>query len=192
MTTTSFTRTVQGKEAPTPGTYEIDPAHTSVTFRVQHMAISKVRGSFTGVRGTIVVGEAPAGSSAQVEIDTSSIDTAQEQRDQHLRSGDFLNVEQYPTLTFRGTQAEQDGDGWKVRGELTIAGVTRPVTLDVEFDGAGPDILGNPENPRAGFSAETKINREDFGLAWNQALETGGWLVGKEVKIELDVEAARE
>lgn len=192
MTTTGFTRTVQGQQAPVPGSYTIDPAHTSVAFRVQHMAISKVRGSFTGLSGSIVVGETPAESSVEVDIEASTIDTAQPQRDQHLRSGDFLDVDNHPALTFRGNRIEQDGDEWKVHGDLTILGTTRPVTLDVEFEGAGPDVLGDPESPRIGFSAETKINRDEFGLTWNQALETGGWVVGKDVKIDLDVEAVRQ
>lgn len=192
MTTTGFTRNVQGLEAPVPGTYTIDPAHTSVSFQVQHMAISKVRGSFTDVGGTITVGESGDDSAARVTIQAGSIDTAQEQRDQHLRTADFLDTENYPTLEFASTGIEPSGDGLKVHGNLTIAGTTRPVTLDVAFEGAGPDALGDPQNPRIGFSASTRINREDFGLTWNQALETGGWVVGKEVKVELDVEAVRQ
>lgn len=192
MTTTGFTRNVQGLEAPVPGTYTIDPAHTSVSFQVQHMAISKVRGSFTDVGGTITVGESGDDSAAQVTIQAASIDTAQEQRDQHLRTADFLDTENYPTLEFASTGIEPSGDGLKVYGNLTIAGTTRPVTLDVAFEGAGPDALGDPQNPRIGFSASTRVNREDFGLTWNQALETGGWVVGKEVKVELDVEAVRQ
>lgn len=192
MTTTGFTRTVQGQEAPVPGTYSIDPAHTSVSFQVQHMAISKVRGSFTDVGGTITVGETADDSSAQVTIQAASIDTAQEQRDQHLRTTDFFDTETYPTLDFASTGIERGADGLQVHGNLTIAGTTRPVTLDVTFEGAGPDVLGDPEQPRIGFSASTRINREDFGLTWNQALETGGWVVGKQIKVELDVEAVRQ
>lgn len=192
MTTTSFTRTVQGQEAPVIGTYAIDPAHSRVGFQVKHMGISKVRGNFTDFSGTITVGETPSDSGTQLTIQAASIDTAQPQRDEHLRSNDFLDMPNHPTLEFRSTGIEQDGDEWKLHGDLTVRGTTRPVTLDVEFEGVGPDVLGNPEQPRVGFSAETKINRDDFGVNWNQALETGSWVVGKEVKIELNVEAVRQ
>lgn len=192
MTTSTFTRTIEGQQAPVPGMYVVDPAHTRIGFQVQHMGISKVRGSFTEFEGTVTVGESPADSSARASAQTVSIDTAQSQRDQHLRTNDFFDVENYPTLDFVSTRIEQDGDDWKVHGDLTIRGVTRPVTFEVEFEGAGPDVLGDPEQPRIGFSASTKINRDDFGLTWNQALETGGWVVGKQVKIEMDVEAVRQ
>lgn len=192
MTTTGFTRTVQGQEVPVPGTYAIDPAHTDVAFQVKHMGISKVRGNFTDFSGTITVGETAADSAAHFTIQAASIDTAQPQRDEHLRSNDFLDMENHPTLEFHCTEIEQDGDEWKLHGDLTIRGVTRPVTLEAEFEGAGPDVLGDPEQPRIGFSAETKINREDFGVSWNQALEAGNWVVDREVKIELNVEAVRQ
>lgn len=192
MTTTDFARTVQGQEAPLPGTYAIDPAHTSVAFQVKHMGISKVRGNFTDVAGTITVGENPADSSAEVTIQAASIDTAQPQRDQHLRSGDFLDVENYPTLEFRSTGIEQDGDQLQVHGDLTVRGTTRRLTLQAEFDGAGPDALGDPEQPRIGFSAQTTINRDDFGITSNQVLDSGSLVVGKQIKVELDVEAVRQ
>lgn len=192
MTTTTFTRTVQGQEAPFPGTYAIDPAHSRVGFRVQHMGISKVRGTFTDVEGTVDVGESPEGSTARASAQATSIDTAQSQRDEHLRTSDFLDTGNYPTLDFASTSIERGGDGWKIHGDLTIRGATRPVTFDVDFEGAGPDVLGDPQQPRIGFSAQSKINRDDFGLTWNQALETGGWVVGKQVTIEMDVEAVRQ
>ena len=124
-----------------------------------------------------------------VTIQAASIDTRDQGRDTHLRSGDFLDVENHPTLEFRSTGVRHEAGEWLLDGELSIAGQTRPVTLDVEFDGGAKDPWGNA---RVGFQAETKVNREDFGLTWNQALETGGWLVGKEVKIELSVEAIQQ
>lgn len=192
MTTATFTRTVHGQDAPVPGAYSIDPAHTGVNFQVQHMGISKVRGHFTDVAGTITVGETAADSSTGVTIQTHSIDTAHPQRDEHLRTSDFLDVTNHPTVHFRSGSIEPDGDKWKIRGELTILGNTRPVTLDAEFEGAGPDVLGDAEQPRVGFSAKTKIDREDFDLTYNQLLETGHWMLGKQIKIELDVEAVRQ
>ncbi|MHA6800196.1 YceI family protein [Bounagaea algeriensis] len=189
---TGFTRTVQGQEAPVPGRYHIDPAHTRIGFSVKHMGLSKVRGTFSDFEGTITLGETEADTSAELTIQAASIDTGQSQRDEHLRSNDFLDMPNHPTLEFRSTKIEPAGDEWKVHGELTIRGATRPVTLEVEFEGAGPDVLGDQQQPRIGFSAETKINREDFGVNWNQALETGGWVVGKEVTIEMNVEAVRQ
>lgn len=192
MTTAAFTRTVHGQQVPAPGTYAIDPVHSDFTFQVKHMGISKVRGSFTDIAGTVTVGETTADSSAQVTIQAASIDTAHAQRDAHLRSADFFDTDNYPTLEFRSTSLDLESEVWKVHGELTIVGTTRPVTLEVQFEGAGPDVLGNPEQPRAGFSASTKINREDFGITWNQALETGGWVVGKQITIGIDAEAVRQ
>ncbi len=189
---TEFTRTVQGQEVPIPGTYAIDPAHTRIGFSVKHMGIARVRGTFSDFSGTITIGETQDESRAEFTIQSASIDTGQSQRDEHLRSNDFLDMPNHPTVEFRSTKFEPDGDEWKVHGDLTVRGVTRPVTLDVEFEGAGPDVLGDPQQPRVGFSAETKIIRDDFGVNWNQALETGGWVVGKEVKIELNVEAVRQ
>lgn len=187
-----FTRTVRGQEVPVPGRYLIDPAHTRIGFSVKHMGLSRVRGVFSDFEGTVTIGESEADTSAEFTIQATSIDTGQSQRDEHLRSNDFLDMPNHPTLEFRSTKVELDGDTWKVLGDLTIRGVTRSVTLDAEFEGAGPDILGNAEQPRIGFSAETTINREDFGVNWNQAMEAGGLVVGKEVKIELNVEAVRQ
>lgn len=191
MTTTMFTRTVAGRELPLPGTYTIDPVHSGVGFQVQHLGFSKVRGRFTGFEGVIVVAETPTDSSVQVTIQAASVDTAQAQRDARLRSTDFLGVESHPTLEFASTSVEDDGKGWKVHGDLTICGATCPVSLDVEFDGAGPDMMADPGQPRISFSAATTINRYDFGITFNQALETGGWLPSKQVRIELDMQAAR-
>ena len=168
-------------------TYTIDPAHSGAHFTVRHMMITNVRGGFKKVAGTVVYdAENPANSSVQAEIDASSITTNDDQRDTHLRSGDFLDVEKYPSITFRSTRVEPDGDGeWKVTGDLTIHGVTRPVVLKVE----GPEEESKDPwgNLRTGASAKTKIKRSDFGLTWNAALETGGLLVGDELKIELEL-----
>ncbi|HEX6644327.1 MAG TPA: YceI family protein [Gemmatimonadales bacterium] len=171
-------------------TWEIDPAHTDVGFAVKHLMISTVRGRFASVRGTIRLDEEDlAGSAVEVEIDAASIDTRQEQRDAHLRSGDFFDVEAYPLITFRSRSVEADGDGrFKVTGDLTIHGVTREVVLDARDEGRGVDPWGNH---KAAFTAETRIDRRDFGLGWNQALETGGVLVANEIRITLDVQAVR-
>ena len=183
------TRTLDGLTVPEAGTYAIDPSHSTVEFVVRHLGLAKVRGRFNEFEGVIHVGEDLAQSSVQVTVKAASIDTREADRDAHLRSGDFLNVEQYPTLEFRSTGVRRQGGDWLVDGDLTIAGTTRPVTFEVEFEGGAQDPWGNA---RIGFSAATKVNREDFGLTWNQALETGGWLVGKEVKIELAVEAVKQ
>ncbi len=170
--------------------FDIDPSHTTVEFVVKHMMIAKVRGRFTKVTGTIDV---PAGSSIPVAIeaaiDPASIDTREEQRDAHLKSPDFLNAEQYPEIAFKSTRIEGSGDAFKTYGSLTIHGTTRDVVLDTTFEGRGGDPWGND---RIGYEAHGKISRKDYGLAWNQALETGGVLVGDEVKIELNVEAVAQ
>jgi polyisoprenoid-binding protein YceI len=168
-------------------TYTIDPAHSGAHFTVRHMMITNVRGAFRNIKGTVVYdAENPANSSVEAEIETATIDTRESQRDAHLRSADFLDVEKYPAITFRSTAVDAAGEGeWKVTGDLTIHGVTRPVVLSVEGPAAeGKDPWGNV---RSGASAATKIKRSDFGLTWNAALETGGLLVGDEVKIELEL-----
>jgi len=194
MTTTQgtdagpLTRQYRGTEVPHPGTYDIDKAHSTVEFVARHLMITKVRGRFGEFSGSIDVGDVPEESSVEVTIDASSIQTDQEQRDTHLRSEDFLHVEKHPTLHFKSTKVELvDGEHWTVTGDLTLRGVSRPVVLDVQFEGANVAPWGT----RAiGFSASTEINREDWGLTWNQVLETGGAVVGKKVRIELNVEAA--
>jgi polyisoprenoid-binding protein YceI len=188
MTQASAVRTVNGTTAPAAGTYGIDASHSVVEFVVRHLGLAKVRGRFNSFDGTILVAEDIADSRVDVTIKADTIDTRDDGRDEHLRSADFLNVEQFPTLDFRSTAVRSNGGDWQVDGDLTIAGQTRPVTLDVEFEGSAQDPWGNA---RIGFTAGTKVNREDFGLTWNQALETGGWLVGKEVKIELGVEGVK-
>ncbi len=183
----SLTREYEGSRIPVPGFYEIDPKHTSVEFVARHLMITKVRGRLDDVSGTIRIAEVPEDSSVEVTIGAKSVDTGEEQRDAHLRSADFFDVENHPTWKFKSTTVERTGENtWKVTGDLTIRGTTRPVVLDAEFDGAN----ATPWGPSAiAFSAVTEIDREDWGLTYNMALETGGVLVGKKVRIELNVEA---
>jgi polyisoprenoid-binding protein YceI len=169
-------------------TWSIDTGHSAVRFGVRHMMFTKTRGRFTRWDGELRLDPANLpSSSVEVTIDAASIDTGDPQRDGHLRSADFLDAETFPTLTFRSTKVEDLGEGkLRVSGELTIRGVTRPVVLDTEYAGRVKDPWGND---RAGFAARTAIDRTDFGLRWNQALETGGLLVGNKVEIELELEA---
>jgi polyisoprenoid-binding protein YceI len=170
-------------------TWKIDPTHTHVEFAVKHMMITTVKGRFSGVTGEIRLDEAQlASSKVDIEIDAATIDTRDSQRDTHLRSGDFFDVEQYPKITFRSTSVEGTLESFKLNGELTIRGVSRPITLDVTHEGRGKDPWGGE---RIGFTATGKLNRKEFGLNWNAALETGGFLVGEDVKITLDVEAVK-
>lgn len=174
-------------------TWTLDGAHSQVEFSVKHMMFTTVRGLFTKVKGTIHLdAETPEESSVEVTIDAASLDTRVEDRDNHLRSGDFFDVETYPTLTFRSRGVEGSlsgpGDTFRIVGDLTIRDVTREVTLEARFEGTGADPWGGT---RAGFSAETSIDRRDFGLTWNQALETGGVLVGHEVRIDLQIQAVQ-
>lgn len=170
--------------------YEIDPTHSSVHFSVRHMMVSNVRGEFTKVAGTVSFDpENHADSSAEATIDVASINTRDEQRDGHLKSPDFLDLEKFPTITFKSTKVVPSEGGGKLTGDLTIHGVTRPITLDVE--GPGPEVKDPWGKQRVGVSATTKLSRKDFGLTWNAALETGGVLVGDEVKITIDIEAIR-
>lgn len=172
-------------------TWELDPAHTVVEFSAKHMMITTVKGRFTDVTGVIHADEANRSrSSVEATIKAASLDTRTEGRDQHLRSADFLDVETYPEITFKSTRVEPvDKEHFHVTGDLTIRGTTRPVTLKATFEGRGKDPWGGE---RAGFSATTKIDRRDFGLTWNAALETGGVLVGNEVKIRIEAEAVLE
>ncbi len=184
------TRDYQGLTVPGAGTYALDTGHTTIEFIGRHLMITKVRGRFTEFSGEIVIGEAPADSSVNVAVQTASVDSSDEKRDGHLRSPDFLDVEQFPTITFTSSKVDIGSDGTaKVTGDLTVKDVTRPVSLDVEFDGAQADPWGGQ---RLGFSAHTEIDREDWGLTWNVALETGGVLVGKKIRLEFNVEAIRQ
>ena len=184
---TEFVRNVAGVEVPLAGTYTLDKSHSTVGFVVRHLMVSKVRGSFGDFEGTIVVGEEPSQSSVTATIQTATVDTRDEQRDGHLKSPDFFDVEKFPTMTFTSTKVVPvRGSDWKVEGDLTIRGVTKPVVLDVEFNGAGGDPYGGK---RFGFSATTEIDRDEFGMTFNMALETGGVMVSKNVKIEIEGEA---
>ena len=181
------TRTLDGVDLPAAGAYELDASHSHVGFSVRHAMVSKTKGRFGELEGTVSIGEDPLDSSVEVTIQAASIDTRDDARDTHLRAPDFLDVEAFPTLTYRSRSVLSAGKGrWAVEGDLTVKGVTRPVPLEVTFEGGAKDPWGGE---RIGFTATTKINREEFGLTWNAALETGGVLVGTEVKITLEVQA---
>ncbi len=180
-------RTVNGAEWPAVGSYVIDPSHTELGFAVRHMAVSKVRGRFSTFEGTLDIAEDPADSTVSVTIDAKSVDTRDETRDNHLRTNDFFDVENHPTWTFDSTSVTRvSPTNWKVEGDLTIRGVTRPVTLDVTLEGVVKDPFGNH---RVGFSASTSINRDDFGVSFGAVMETGGLVVAKKVDIEIEAEA---
>jgi polyisoprenoid-binding protein YceI len=182
-------RVIDGVALPEPGEWELDPVHTSVEFLVRHLMVSKVRGKFTKVHGTIRVAHDPANSSVDVEIDADSVETGDEKRDEHLRSPDFFDVDRYPQITFESRRLEGESPGhFLLHGELTVHGVTRPVSLDVAYHGWTLDPLGDR---RAGFSASTEVDREDFGLTWNVAIEAGGIAVGKKARLELEIEAIK-
>ena len=170
----------------TAGTWDIDPVHSEVSFSVRHMMVSKVRGRFGSFTGQIVTGEDVTGSSVSATIDATSIDTNNEQRDNHIRSADFFDVANHPTWSFASSAVRVDDGELRVDGELTIKGVTRPVTLSLEVEGFGPDPYGGT---RAGFSATTTINRADFGVDISMPLDGGGVVVGDKVTINLEIEA---
>jgi polyisoprenoid-binding protein YceI len=175
-------------------TWALDPNHTLVEFSAKHMMITTVRGRFTEVSGTIEADEAhPEGSRVQVALKTASLDTGTGQRDDHLRSADFLDVANFPEVTFRSTRVEgayqKEGDRFKVYGDLTIRGTTHEVVLDATYEGRGKDPWGGE---RVSFSADTRIDRRDFGLTWNQALEAGGVLVSNEIRIHVEAQAVKQ
>ncbi|WP_435744218.1 YceI family protein [Microbacterium sp. PMB16] len=169
------------------GTWVLDPSHSEVTFSVRHMMISKVRGTFGVKSATLIAPENPLEAKVEATVDVTSIDTKDEGRDAHLRSGDFFDTENFPTMEFVSTGARAEDGELFVDGDLTIRGITKPVSFELDFGGFGSDPWGNY---KAGASAKTVINREDFGLTWNAALETGGVLVGKDVMISLDLQGA--
>jgi polyisoprenoid-binding protein YceI len=173
---------------PQTGTWSIDTSHSSAEFVVRHLVVSKVKGRFTTFDGKIEIdGNDPLASSVTATIELASVDTHDEKRDEHLRSADFFDVENHPTMTFVSRKVVPDGgDDYKVEGDLSIRGVTRPVVLDLEFNGQSADPWGGT---RAGFSATTEINRRDFGLEWNMVVDSGAALVGEKVKIALEIEA---
>lgn len=175
-------------------TWQIDPTHSGVELAVKHMMFTTVRGRFKDVKGTIELDEQnPANSTVNVEIAASSLDTGVADRDAHLRSADFLDVETHPTLAFRSTRVEgafaKEGDSFRITGDLTVRGVTKEVTLEGTYEGTGKDPWGGT---RGGARATAKIDRRDWGLVWNQALETGGILVANDVRIELEVQAVKQ
>jgi polyisoprenoid-binding protein YceI len=184
-----LTRPYGDQEIPAVGTYRLDPHHSSVEFVVRFLMISRVRGRFTQFSGTMDVADRPEDSSVEILIDAASIDTGHDERDSHLRSADFLDVEHHPVIRFTSTAVELSaGESWRVRGDLDLRGVRRPVELDTEFHGVAGVEWGAP---RAGFSASGEFDREEWGLTWNQPLDTGGVLIGKTVHIELNVQVVR-
>jgi polyisoprenoid-binding protein YceI len=183
-TTTGSTLDIPGYKA---GTWVLDPSHSEAAFSVRHMMISKVRGSFGVKSATIIAPENPLEARVEASVDVASIDTKDEGRDAHLRSADFFDAETYPTLDFVSTGVRYEDGDFLVDGDLTIRGITKPVTFELEFGGFGTDPWGNY---KAGATAKAVINREDFGLTWNAALETGGVLVGKDITITLDLQGS--
>ena len=195
MTTTNVSptpdlRVVDGVQLPAAGTYVLDPFHTRIGFIARHLMVTKVRGNFGEFDGSITIADDVAKSTAQATIKAVSIETGAPDRDNHLRSGDFLEAEKYPELTFANARVvAQKGTKFKVLGDLTIKGVTKEVELDVELDGVVTDPFGNE---KLAVTASTEINREDFGMTWNAALETGGVLVSQKVVIEIEAQAVRQ
>ena len=171
------------------GTWNLDTAHTRLGFAAKHAMVTTVRGAFLDFEGSLTIdGEHPEQSSAEVVIQAASFDSGNAQRDGHVRSADFLDVENHPTLTFRSREVRVDGDDFVLVGDLTVRGTTQPVEIKGELEGADKDPFGNL---RVGFSGETQISRKDFGLTWNVPLDSGGWLVSDKVKITLDVSAVK-
>jgi polyisoprenoid-binding protein YceI len=186
---TPATRTVDGTEVPAPGTYTIDASHSHAGFHVRHMMVSKVRGAFSGVSGTVEVADDITGSTVQVEIDPATIDTRDAGRDEHLRSADFFGTDEFGSINYTSTGIRRDGSDWVLEGDLTIKGVSRPVSLDLEFLGAASD----PQfGSRLGFTAGGEVDREDWGLNYNMALEAGGVVIGKKVTLEIEAELVRQ
>lgn len=184
------TMEVQATGTPVPGTWVVDKSHTRLGFVAKHLMVTKVRGSFTDFEGSVTIGSTPDESSAEAVIKTASLTTGDDKRDGHLHSPDFLDVEKYPEMRFRSTKIEQKSDDeFQIEGDLTIKDITNPVVMDVTFEG----VVGDPwGGERAGFSGVAEIDREAWGMTWNAALETGGVLVSKKVKLELDVQLIRQ
>ena len=184
-TTTTPLRTVGGAVLPGPGRWEIDPGHADVAFTGRHFMVTKVRGRFTDVRGTVTVADDPRDSRVDVVIGMASVESGNATRDEHLRSAELFDVERFPEATFRSVEVSWEGTSGIVVGDLTIHGVTRRIPLEVDFEGHAQDPWGNE---RAIFSGRARINREDFGVTWNMALEAGGVLVSKDVLVTIDLE----
>jgi polyisoprenoid-binding protein YceI len=183
-------RSVDGVELPAPGTWEIDAAHSQVSFMVRHMVVAKVRGKFAKFSGTIEVAENHQDSKVEATIDAASIDTSEPNRDAHIRSADFLDVENYPVITFSALgPIHRSGTKFTLSGDLTIRGITKPVTLEAEYLG----VVVHPQmGTRMGLSATGEINKDDFGVLYNAALETGGFILSKTIRLELEVEAVKK
>jgi polyisoprenoid-binding protein YceI len=190
MTDTLGAREWQGTDVPAPGTYVLDPSHTTVGFVARHLMVTKVRGRFEEFEGSITVGDDPLASSAQAAISTASLTTGSADRDGHVKSDDFLAVETFPTMRFASRRVSHvAGDRFTVVGDLTVKDVTREVVLQVTIDGVARDPWGGE---RLAVTASTEIDREDFGITWNVALESGGVLVSKKVRIEIEAQAVRQ
>jgi polyisoprenoid-binding protein YceI len=172
----------------TPGVWNVDPSHSTIGFVARHLMVSKVRGHFATFNGTITIADDPLQSKVEATVDISSVTTGDDTRDGHLKSADFFDLEKSPTMTLVSTGIEQDGKDYILHTDLTINGITKPVDFELEFDGVSADPWGGT---RSGFSAEADVNRKDWGLEWNVALETGGVLVGEKVKIVLEIEAIK-
>ena len=188
--TQPVTRSVDGVDVPAEGIYAIDPVHTQVGFVVRHMMVSKIRGRFTKFDAKVVIADEPVDSTVEVSIDAASIDTRDETRDSDLRAANFFDVENFPSISYTSTKvAHAGGNEWTVDGDLTVRGVTRSVPLTVEFEGGAADPWGST---RIGFSAKGEVDREDFGLTTNVALETGGFLIGKTIQLEIEAELIKQ
>ncbi len=188
--TTTQEQTNQTTGLPTPGTYTVDPSHSHVGFVARHLVAAKVRGSFTGFEGTIVIGETPESSSVRAAAKASTIKTNQDQRDEHLRSSDFFEVETYPELTLVSKRVSSRGDGhYDLAADLTIKGTTKEVVFDLEFLGTGPGMA--PNSTLAGFEATASIDRRDFGVNFNGAIENGSFVLGNKIDLEIEVQASK-
>ena len=172
----------------TPGVWNVDPVHSSIGFVARHLMISKVRGTFATFSGTLTIADEPVQSKVEATVEVASVTTGDDSRDTHLKSADFFDVEKNPTMTLVSTGIDPKGSDYVLHTDLTIKGVTKPVDFDLEFDGVSKDPWGGT---RAGFAAETEVNRKDWGLEWNVALETGGVMLGEKVKIQLEIQAVK-
>lgn len=188
--TATATAPVDPALAALTGTYTIDPSHSGIGFTARHAMVTNVRGAFTEYEGTLVLdGSDPAASSASIDVKIASIDTGSADRDGHLRSADFFDAEQFPLMTFRSTSAEAlGGTDYRITGDLTIKDVTKPITIDLEFNGAAKDPFGNE---RVGFEGKAELLRSEWGLTWNAALETGGVLVSDKIKLTFEISAIK-
>ncbi|MFE2043316.1 YceI family protein [Streptomyces sp. NPDC059477] len=172
------------------GEYTLDPAHTTIGFTARHAMVTNVKGKFLDFTGTLHLdGDDPAKSTAAIDVKMESVDTGNPDRDGHLKSSDFFKIDEFPTMTFRSTRAEAVGDDdYRITGDLSVLGVTKPITIDLEFNGAAKDPFGNE---RVGFEGKTEIKRSEWGLTWNAALETGGFLVSDKIKLNFDISAIK-